>query len=97
LLRLLAAAAQPKAAASNSTLFVRTVGRFCRYNTLKNLTDAASKASPEQCLRSAGKRANFSAAKNLPFSIFKAQKIKEQTEKVVKIFSLTMSMLQDIL
>jgi hypothetical protein len=33
----------------------------------KNYTDAASKASREQCLRSAGKRANFSAAKNLPF------------------------------
>jgi hypothetical protein len=33
----------------------------------KNQHEAASKASREQRLRSAGKRANFSAAKNLPF------------------------------
>jgi hypothetical protein len=74
LLRLLAAAAQPKAAASKSILFIRTIGRFCRYNTLKNYTDAASKASREPCLRSTGKRANFSAAKNLPFCSKKSTK-----------------------
>jgi len=32
-------------------MFIRTVVRFCRYNTLKTYADAASKASPEQCLR----------------------------------------------
>jgi len=40
----------------------------------KNLAGAASKASREQCLRNAGKRANFPAAKNLPFCSKNSQK-----------------------
>jgi hypothetical protein len=35
---------EPKAVASKSTLFIRTIFRFCRYNTLKNYTDAATQS-----------------------------------------------------
>jgi hypothetical protein len=42
----------------------------------KNYTDAASKAFRKQRLRSAGKRANFSAAKNLPFCLKEYTRIK---------------------
>jgi len=55
-------------------LFLKRVRPLCRYNTLKNHTDAANKASPEQHLRSAGKSANFSAAKNLHFCSKNSQK-----------------------
>jgi hypothetical protein len=43
----------------------------------KNCTEAANKASREQRLRSAGKGANFSAAKNLPLCSKKEQKLKD--------------------
>jgi len=36
-------------------MFIRTVVRFCRYNTLKTARTRQCKASPEQRLRSAGK------------------------------------------
>jgi hypothetical protein len=59
LLRLLAAAAQPKAAASKSTSLIMSDCPLLPLQHSKNRTDAASKASCEQSLRSAGQKGKF--------------------------------------
>jgi len=63
---------------------------LCRYNTLKTTRTRQCKASCEQRLR-AGKRANFSAAKNLPFCTSKTKEIHKifKGRKSLIIFSKT--------
>jgi hypothetical protein len=50
---------------------------------LKKSSVAVCKASPEQCLRNAGKRANFSAAKNLPFRTSNPRRLQRLGEKEI--------------
>jgi hypothetical protein len=45
-------------------MFIRTVGRFCRYNTLKNYTDAAMQSLSRIVLER--HRQNFARTKILP-------------------------------
>jgi len=52
---------------AKKSLFLRRV-RPLAAATLENLRTRQRRASPEQCLRSVGKRANFGAGKICPFA-----------------------------
>jgi len=73
---------RPAKSRSAQIMFIRTIGRLCRYSSLKVTRPLQCKASCEQRLRNTGKSTNFSAAKNLPFCTHKAQKLKGSRVKV---------------
>jgi hypothetical protein len=60
--------------------FIR-VRPLCRILHTKNYSVRHCCASLEQCLRSAGKRANFWRRKNLPFCTIKLRKFKKFSKK----------------